>query len=317
MADSPIRPGTLYLHVGPPKTGSTALQWLLKEVEPALHEHNITLASYAGLTNVSAYVETVRDSASRSDTEARRFESQLADSLSSSAVVVSGESLAELPLNALVNLRDRVAPRRTSVLFVARPLDRILPSLWAERVRHGQTTNLNDYVRSVIADPSDFARVQHSRLIGRLQDAFGIQHVHVTAAPSANPCIEALAQVLNLWLALDLDELPSEVPTSERHSALSDGEATAQVILNHIVDAGPPLGAVPYLFSTQFRNAREQVSNYLKTGPAECEDLVQAIAVREFDDLKAQDMKFLESREKFMSDYVSASNCLAPARGLA
>ena len=133
---NPVPPGTVLLHIGPQKTGSTAIQDAFKVASDELEGHGVLYA-----TRGRPRPDVVEDRAPGSPAE---------------RVLVSNDDFSrakpELIPKILADLggRDRVR-----VVVVARRLDLYLPSQWQERVKAGDERPYDEWLRVVLDRTSD------------------------------------------------------------------------------------------------------------------------------------------------------------------
>jgi hypothetical protein len=142
------------VHIGPYKTGTTAIQ-------SSLHEHRDQLAAQ-GVTYPGRYHRQMRPSwalLGRSRVgEADVPESEwddLVDEVRSAPgrVVISSEDFASARPAHVRKLVDDLGVDRVHVLIVARRLDKLLPSAWQERVKSVNETRTYDaWLREVLGE---------------------------------------------------------------------------------------------------------------------------------------------------------------------
>jgi hypothetical protein len=133
---NPVPPGTVLLHIGPQKTGSTAIQDAFKVASDELEGQGVLYA-----TRGRPRPDVVEDRTPGSRAE---------------RVLVSNDDFSrakpELIPKILADLggRDRVR-----VVVVARRLDLYLPSQWQERVKAGDERPYDEWLRVVLDRTSD------------------------------------------------------------------------------------------------------------------------------------------------------------------
>lgn len=153
--DTPLEPlptGSVLLHIGPYKTGSTALQMVM-------HERRAELASY-GVTypgdrhrqmrpgwGLLGKTPRARPHATIAEWEA------LVDEVAATpgTVVISTEDFGHAGPKAIDRMVADLTPERLHVIAVARRLDVLLPSQWQERVKTCYATETyDDWLRIVL-----------------------------------------------------------------------------------------------------------------------------------------------------------------------
>ncbi len=140
------------VHIGPYKTGTTAIQ-------SSLHEHRDELAGH-GVTYPGGYHRQMRPSwallgrsrIGEADVPGREWEG-LVDEVRAAPgrVVISSEDFSSARAKHVRKLVDDLGGDRVHVLIVARRLDKLLPSAWQERVKSVNETRTYDaWLREVL-----------------------------------------------------------------------------------------------------------------------------------------------------------------------
>lgn len=182
-----LPPGTHLIHIGPQKTGSTAIQSALHRERARLRElgwvhpgrsGRPVYATAAGLGTVPppggrepdlaewhAYRDEVRAAAPRS-------------------VVISHEAFGRSDEAQAARVIEELGGERPHVVAVARRLDQLLPSQWQQRVKGGEPRTFEEWLRVVLDDrPDDWAWrnvwLGHDTvaLLRRWGDVVGLDHV--------------------------------------------------------------------------------------------------------------------------------------------
>ena len=152
MSDDLLPPGACLLHVGPYKTGSSAIQAALHHRRAALREHGVLYAgSTARARRPGWAVIGVTPRGRRTATIEEWLE--LADEVRAAAdlrVCVSTEDLARVDAAVARRVVEDLGPSRTQVLTVVRRLDRLLPSQWQQRAQSFKTDDYDEYLHAVL-----------------------------------------------------------------------------------------------------------------------------------------------------------------------
>ncbi|HEY9292177.1 MAG TPA: hypothetical protein VIP98_12920 [Microlunatus sp.] len=153
---SVLPPSSVLLHIGPYKTGTTAIQSALFAAKPRLSEYGV---GYPGTWRrlVGAGYSVMRW-APRGRTVPGpevwdRFSAHVR-SRTQERICVSTEDFSGIgdPKKADKIIND-LGGDRVHVLYVARALHRLLPSAWQERVKGHEERGYPDWLRSVLASP--------------------------------------------------------------------------------------------------------------------------------------------------------------------
>ena len=147
-----LPPGACLLHVGPYKTGSSAIQAALHGSRPALREHGVLYAgSTARARRPGWAVIGVTPRGRRTATIDEWL--ALADEVRSAAdlrVCVSTEDLARVGPDIAGRVVSDLGPERVHVVTVVRRLDRLLPSQWQQRAQSFKTDTYDEYLHAVL-----------------------------------------------------------------------------------------------------------------------------------------------------------------------
>lgn len=160
----------LILHVGPHKTGTTALQQALAENAGRLMPLGI-LYPQTGRAGMShpALAEACRTG------DGAMLHALAAEAEGWRTVILSSENFSMLDSRALAELRALFPRAEIRVPYTLRRLATLWPAHWAELVKHGQEPGFDAYLDRVAArDDTPFrAPVLPLRQLQRLADAFG------------------------------------------------------------------------------------------------------------------------------------------------
>jgi hypothetical protein len=142
------------VHIGPYKTGTTAIQ-------TSLHRHRAELTA-AGITYPGSYHRQMRPSwallgrsrVGEADVPRSEWQDLVAEvRRAPGRVVISSEDFASAKPEHVQRLVDDLGPDLVHVLIVARRLDKLLPSAWQERVKSVNETRTYDaWLREVLAE---------------------------------------------------------------------------------------------------------------------------------------------------------------------
>jgi hypothetical protein len=156
--EPPLLPeGACLLHIGPYKTGSTAVQSAMHGARPRLAEHGVVYAGRGTRDRRAGWAVMEREPRGR---EAPRIEEwhALVDEVRAARqqrVCVSNEDFARLGQTYVDRIADDLGRDRLHVLAVARRFDRLLPSQWQERVKCHETATYDLFLREVLDPDSE------------------------------------------------------------------------------------------------------------------------------------------------------------------
>jgi hypothetical protein len=152
--------GTRMVHIGPQKTGSTAIQAAMNNARATLLEHGVRYAGQGtrpreagwAMLGIGVPVGRKKPGMERWDALVREVEGA-----AEARVCISNEDFAKAGASAAARVVEDLGAERVHIVAVARRLDRLLPSQWQERVKARQTLSYEDWLREILGEPSDSA----------------------------------------------------------------------------------------------------------------------------------------------------------------
>jgi len=184
-----VPPRTRLLHIGPHKTGTTALQ-------SAFHSHRADIEAqgvhYAGpnrqpMGAAHAITGSPSPYADGKAPPLRRWQDLVreVDGARAPRVVISSEGFADADEAGAAKVVADLDPSRTQVVVTLRPLTAILPSQWQQYVQGGMTTAYDEWLDAMLNRPQGtiapgfWRRHRHDALVARWAAAVGVDHVTV------------------------------------------------------------------------------------------------------------------------------------------
>jgi hypothetical protein len=225
------------LHIGPQKTGTTAIQGAMHAGRDRLAEHNIR---YAGdgphpREAVAAGVGKRERSGLRpSPKEWKALVAEVA-AASSQRVIVSSETFADADDEAIASSVAALGGDRAHVVITVRPVVSMLPSAWQQYVRNGLVEAYDDWLHGVLDDPENarstpsfWRRHRTYDLVEHWASVVGIERITVVAPDPADP----LALLHGFESLLDLPTGTLELQSDRSNRSLTYGEIELVRALN-------------------------------------------------------------------------------------
>lgn len=160
----PLAPGTRLIHVGPPKTGTTAIQGAFTGVRADLPRHGLHYAGPGSRPRKAGWALTSSSSAGTSRASMRDWEALVEEvrSVGDLRVLVSNEGFAAADDEAAARALRDLGGDRAHGLAVVRRLDKLLPSQWQQRVRKSQSMiPYEAWLEIVLSDHSESRHWTH------------------------------------------------------------------------------------------------------------------------------------------------------------
>ena len=229
--------GSLLLHIGPPKTGSTAIQQTLHESREALAAHGVL---YPGTRRRARSASSaILGSGPAVGRERPRIEQwrALVEEIDQSDLPVaclSHENFSRADDAAVERILADLRAERTHVVYVARRLDKVLPSHWQEHVKAWRTLSYDEYLHRMLDEPPAGKTIwpphDVAAVVGRWAARVGHDRVTVLVADEQDRGL--VARTFEAMLGLPEGLL---VPSDRRtNTSLSFTETEAMRALNRM-----------------------------------------------------------------------------------
>ncbi len=182
----------LLLHVGPHKTGTTAVQSAFFVARDALAPYAV---SYPGRSRTPIQAVTALTGhgpmTGEPPLDFRDWTRFVASVPAHGRVVVSSEFFADARGEAVARTLSDLDAERLHVVVTLRRLDRIVPSQWQQYVQNGAVAPFRRWLRRTLATPDPDAsgfwlRHRHDLLVQRWSDALGPDRVRVVVVDDSD-----------------------------------------------------------------------------------------------------------------------------------
>lgn len=183
MTAAPLPDGSILLHIGPYKTGTTAIQAALAENRDRLGAQGVT---YPGRGNhefsPAMAITHGRVDPGRNYDVHLDYWHQMVRSFHQERPrvgVLSSEAYSEAKPERIRAILDELGPT-AHVVITLRPLVRIIGSQWQQYLQNNRTFSYGEWLEGVLATPEPgpptptfWTRHRHDRLVGRWLEAIG------------------------------------------------------------------------------------------------------------------------------------------------
>jgi hypothetical protein len=188
---------TVLLHIGPHKTGTTAIQSSLRQSAAEMAEHNVVLAGRSRLHMRLAAYAAVGHGGLRGDQPSRtshwqEVTKQVRDE-PDARVIVSSEFFSDATGDAPSRIIQDLGKERVHLVVTLRPLAKVLPSSWQQYVRNRMSRPYEEWLTGTLAGkpfqsptPSFWRRHRHDALIERWSALVGTENTTVIVMDEAD-----------------------------------------------------------------------------------------------------------------------------------
>lgn len=233
MPDSIALPdGSRLLHIGPHKTGSTAIQDALHQARPQLAEQGVTYLSRNTHESTPARYVTDRLVPGQDAARAERRWAAIAGELRGDEPgrkVYSSEFLSDATVDQVQRIASDVGTERTSVVVTLRSLASILPSQYQQYLQRGTVVGYEAWLDAMFNQPpyerptpSFWKRHRHDELVERWADVVGPERVIVVMVDGRDFTVAPRA--FEQLLGLTDGTLTDKVVTANRSMTWGEAE---------------------------------------------------------------------------------------------
>jgi len=151
-----LPPGAVLLHIGPYKTGTTAIQVSLHQHRADLAAHGVVYPGSGTRQRRASWAAVGRSPRGTKPVGMGSWRRMLREieAAGGQRVVVSSEDFTSAPPDRVRAIVDDLGRDRTHVLMVIRPLENLLPSAWQQRVKSArETLSLDAWLHEVLQRP--------------------------------------------------------------------------------------------------------------------------------------------------------------------
>ncbi|MFD3587603.1 hypothetical protein [Streptomyces sp. NPDC058683] len=185
--------GTRLLHIGPHKTGTTAIQGALFAAKGKLPEHGVEFPATSRHPMEAALAACARPAMIGDTVPTEKHWTRLlkqVEATGSRTSVISSEFFADAPDDETVaRIVEQLGGDRVHVLVTLRPIARIMPSQWQQYVQNGLRMGYEEWLDHMLRkapyekpNPSFWRRHRHDRLVERWIRAVGADRITVVVA---------------------------------------------------------------------------------------------------------------------------------------
>jgi hypothetical protein len=236
--DLTLAAGTRLLHIGPHKTGTTALQGAFHQARERLAAHGVVYGG-AGRSPVRAALALTGRPAMLGEAppDMAYWDKLVQDAREAGdqRVIISSEFFDEAD-DAVARrvVADLGGGPRVHVVVTLRPLAKIMPSQWQQYLQNGMRTPYLEWLDGILRKPLDgrptplfWQRHRHDKLIARWAAAVGVHNITVIVVDESDRL--ALLRTFESLLGLPAGLLVPADEVGNRSLTLAEAEVVRQL----------------------------------------------------------------------------------------
>ncbi|GAA4801489.1 hypothetical protein GCM10023220_32730 [Streptomyces ziwulingensis] len=230
---APLPAGTRLLHIGPHKTGTTAVQGALFAAKDVLPGHGVVFPAHTRHPMEAALAACARPAMMGDTAPTEQHWTRLLDQVRAAGrrtSVISSEFFADAEDDeTIARIVAQLGGDRVHVLVTLRPLARVMPSQWQQYVQNGLRMGYEEWLEHMLRrppyqepNPSFWRRHRHDRLVERWARAVGPGRVTVVVVDDRDR--GALMRTFETLLGLPANLLQPVPDSANRSLTLAETE---------------------------------------------------------------------------------------------
>ncbi|KUN72962.1 hypothetical protein AQJ46_10850 [Streptomyces canus] len=230
---APLPAGTRLLHIGPHKTGTTAIQGALFAVRDLLPEHGVVFPAHSRHPMEAALAACARPAMIGDTAPTEKHWTRLLEQVEATGgktSVISSEFFADAEGDdTIARIVEQLGGERVHGLVTLRPLAKILPSQWQQYVQNGLRMGYDNWLTHMLRKapyeqptPSFWRRHRHDRLVERWARAVGAERITVVVVDDRDR--EGLMRTFEQLLGLPENLLQPVPDATNRSLTLAETE---------------------------------------------------------------------------------------------
>ncbi len=222
-AIQPLPEGGVLLHIGPPKTGTSALQGACHAYRDAMRAQGVRYAGRTQQSGQAAYAVLGREHPTLGEAPSAHHWKRLVSEVRTAKeprVFVSSEFFAGADDAQIARIISELGEDRVHVALTLRPVSRILASRWQQNVQEGARYSFDQWLHWVFEQPDEgkgaifWSRQRHDRLAARWASVVGPERLSVVMVDEQNK--SAIYQAFEALLNLQTGTLKPQNDTANR-----------------------------------------------------------------------------------------------------
>jgi hypothetical protein len=229
--DLQLQAGTRLVHIGPHKTGTSAIQGAFHLARPRLAQQGVFYPGRGRQTLWPILAVTGQPALKGEPSpQIRHWDSLVASvqEAGSQRVLVSSEFFAEASDAATRRVIEDLGGPRVHVVATLRSLTRIMPSQWQQYIQNGYRMPYEEWLEGILSEPPRtptpgfWRRHRHDQLVARWASAAGADHLTVVVVDESDR--QMLLRTFESMLGLPTGFLVPEELAENRSLTMAEAE---------------------------------------------------------------------------------------------
>ena len=222
-AIQPLPEGSLLLHIGPPKTGTSALQGACHACREQMRAQGVRYAGRTQQSGSAAYAVLGREHPTLGEAPSAHHWKRLVSEVRSAKeprIFVSSEFFAGADDAHAARIVRDLGGDRVHIALTLRPVSRILASRWQQNVQEGARYSFDQWLHWVFEQPNEgkgatfWSRQRHDHLAARWASIVGPERMSVVMVDEQNK--SAIYHAFEALLQLQPGTLKPQSDTANR-----------------------------------------------------------------------------------------------------
>ena len=245
-AIQPLPEGGVLLHIGPPKTGTSALQGACHACRDEMRAQGVRYAGRTQQSGGAAFAVLGRKHPTLGEAPSAHHWKRLVNEVRAAKeprVFVSSEFFAGADDAQVARIISELGGDRVHVALTLRPVSRILASRWQQNIQEGARYSFDQWLHWVFEQPDEgkgatfWSRQRHDRLAARWASIVGPERLSVVMVDEQNK--SAIYQAFEALLSLQTGTLKPQNDTANRSMTTEEIELI-RALNQRFAEAGIP-----------------------------------------------------------------------------
>lgn len=169
------------IHIGPPKTGTSSLQGALFQDRDNLLKHGYDFPGFGRHEKMLLLPghHGIPDRLRQAGEVPAGVLQNLAEINDDRTFVLSSEDFSHVPQKSVKTLVDSLGAADITVVYYARRWDHLLPSVWQELIKHGDSRPYLEFLNAEISGPLASRYLNYTSVLDNWSKVLGLRNIRI------------------------------------------------------------------------------------------------------------------------------------------